>query len=171
VDAPGDIVTLTPIADAYARDGNGYASMNFGAEEYLYVKKTPTVGYNRQAYLKFDLRSVTSPRSAALRLTAPDALSTFTVAISSVADTSWDEHLITWNTMPAAGALLGYRLVMAGPRAQYDFDVTSFVQAEVAAGHQVVSFALTSLTGEGAEPIAFWARESTMDPPMLLIGH
>src|SRR5438270_5598869 len=64
--AHGADTTLTPLADAYVRDGS-YASTNYGSSTALYVK-TDTTGFNRDSYLKFDLSSVSSIGSATLRL-------------------------------------------------------------------------------------------------------
>jgi len=168
-DGSGGSVELPAIADTYVRDGADSGN-NFGLEPYLYAKDSVGLGgYSRESYLKFDITPIGSPRTARLRITAPNSLSTFTIGIWSVADTSWEELGLNWNTKPAVGLpVLSSQLVVAGPRAQYDFDVTAFVQAEVAAGHKIVSFALTSLTHGGAEPIAFSSRESPTDPPLVI---
>src|SRR5207253_8519940 len=46
------IVTVTPIADAYVRDGAS-GNTNFGSDTSLVIKGSAAVGFTRQAYLKF----------------------------------------------------------------------------------------------------------------------
>src|SRR5205814_42503 len=62
--AQGADAILTPLADAYVRDGT-YADQNFGSDPALFVK-TEVVDWNRDSYLKFDLSTVSSVGSARL---------------------------------------------------------------------------------------------------------
>ena len=51
----------------FVRDGSTYAATNFGNATQMQVKEG-AVGWNREAYLRFDLSAVSSVASAKLRL-------------------------------------------------------------------------------------------------------
>src|SRR5688572_23861137 len=59
--------TLTPVADAYVRDGAS-AALNFGTSPALVVKGSPTSGNTRRTYLKFELGSLADIEDVKLRL-------------------------------------------------------------------------------------------------------
>lgn len=96
--------TLEAAADAYVRDGT-YANQNFATGN-LVVKKDSGTGYNREAFLKFDLSGITEPVAAAVLCLTP--LSVGAVVenqIHFVSDDSWTETGLTWNNRPTTGAL------------------------------------------------------------------
>ncbi|UUN25667.1 polysaccharide lyase family 8 super-sandwich domain-containing protein [Streptomyces sp. FIT100] len=104
----GQTVTLSPTSDAHTRDGS-YATTNYGAGTLLDIK-TDATGYNRRAYLKFDLASLpAAPRRAVLWLHGETADSTGTQgtlgAYATTGADSWTEPGLTWNNQPALGAL------------------------------------------------------------------
>lgn len=92
--------TLSPIADAYVRDGS-YANTNFAGSATLVTKKDAT-GYNRNSYLKFDLSQITGTvLQATLYLTpTSQGQNKITNYANYVADNSWTETGITWNNQP-----------------------------------------------------------------------
>jgi GH35 family endo-1,4-beta-xylanase len=148
-------VTLAPTADAYVRDGS-FANTACGATDAseLVVNASPANGgFNRDSYLQFDLSSVPSMFSAKLRVNAAlssvnGSTATYVVGLSacSVPSATWTESSLTWNNRPALGSVLDNANVtgaMPSPTAQWvEFDVTSWLQSEKAAGRNVVSLAL-----------------------------
>ena len=89
-------VTLPPTADAYVQDGSS-ANTNYGTAANLVVKKQSGLN-NRQAYLKFDLSSVSGSvsgviSSVVLRVYGKNAGAGYSGSdsVSPVADTTWTE--------------------------------------------------------------------------------
>ena len=73
----------------------------------------------------------------------------------------WTEAGVTWNTRPAATTgVLATLTVNNETAAWYEVDVTSFVQAQKAAGNTAVSVLLRNPTS-AAPYTAFKARETT----------
>jgi endoglucanase len=65
-----------------------------------------------------------------------------TINAFSVSDTLWSEATITWNNKPTSGATaLAGRTVSGTTQAWYEWDATSYVQSERAAGRNVISIA------------------------------
>ncbi|HET6246247.1 MAG TPA: DNRLRE domain-containing protein [Tepidisphaeraceae bacterium] len=174
--------TLAPTGDTFVRD-NDYSLTNFGASPILFVKDAST-GDNRISFLKFDLSGVSSINSAVLELSG--ALQTSTAApattgVFAVPTTNWIEGNgtivdsvgdgfdtsnnppgeMTWNNQPAiSGSALASATVASSTFQTYTFDVTSYLQQQLAAGNTVVSLALENLqpTDQQTE---FLSREST----------
>ena len=162
--------TLTATADAYVQDGSA-AGTNFGSSTQLEVKEGSS-GVNRQAYLKFDLSSVSTVNSVKLnlfgKLSNVDATNIVT-QLFSVADTSWSETAINFNNKPAAGSTaLGTATIANTTQTMYTFDVTAYVKAQLAAGHKTVSFALKNPSG-GSPYVIFNLREASSGQPQLAI--
>ena len=86
----------------YVRSG-ATATTNFGADPVLLTKLSGGGTSTRETYLKFDLRNIPSVGTARLRLygSVDDTESAnVTVAAFPVANASWSESTITWNTRP-----------------------------------------------------------------------
>lgn len=98
--------TLSPIADAYVRDGN-YANTNFGGSGTLVTKKDAT-GYNRNSYLMFDLSGITGTvLQATLYMTSTSqGQSNITDYANYAASNSWTANTITWNNQPASSGTM-----------------------------------------------------------------
>lgn len=161
--------TLAPVADAYVRDGS-YAGTNYGTASTLVVKNTGTVnsGYSRTSYLAFDTSALAGSTisSAILQVYGyvSDAGGTQAqLTAYGLADTSWSETGLTWNTRPATGTALGSATATT-TKGWLALDVTAYLRsatpgriglalAEAAAGYAVI---LNS-------------REATANQPALLI--
>jgi PKD repeat protein len=98
----GPTLTFTPTDDAFVR--SNFPDENTGSLDNLRsFKKTAET----DSYLKFTVSAVTgSVTSAKLRLYVVDA-SANAGTLYSVADTSWSESAITWNTKPPASGPIG----------------------------------------------------------------
>jgi glucose/arabinose dehydrogenase len=161
--------SLRATADGYVRDGS-YASTNFGSATELQVKSNATAGYSRETYLKFDLSTLSTIGSAKLRLyghlTESASLQT---AVYGASDTSWSEGGLTWNTKPAVGTTAAAIVTISSTSDQwYEWDVTSLLQAEKAAGHTLVTLVLKNLQKTNAT-LAFASDEASSNRPELLI--
>ena len=73
--------------------------------------------------------------------------------------TAWSESLLTWNNKPAAGTQIGTVSVVGSTAAFYEIDITSYVNAQRAAGQpvnivvqasQATSAAISATTGESS---------------------
>jgi hypothetical protein len=102
------VLNLTPVADTYAHDSNLNADSNFGTSTGLAVKKGP-VGFNREAFLRFDV-----PLWKGLLIDAELKLMPLSAAVpgihgvSGIAGDSWIEAGsggLTWNNKPASAGL------------------------------------------------------------------
>jgi RHS repeat-associated protein len=159
--------TINPTADAYVQGGNN-ANKNFGTATTLQAQSNATAAKNFDSYLKFDMSAVPAFSSVKLRLYA--ALSnTGSVAVSiyGVANTTWGETTITWNNKPAPGAALASGTVVNKTFAWYEFDVTSYLAAERAAGRNVVSLALRAPTASTLTVKANSRQASTNKPQLV----
>jgi hypothetical protein len=165
---------LSPTADTYVRDGAS-ATTNFGTATTLQTQSFATAGDNRESYLKFDLTPVTGIKKATVRLygslndTGGDIV---TAGIYSVATTNWVESgsgSITWNNKPAADATPRATAVIYNeiPR-WHEFDVTNYLQAEKAAGRNLVSLAVKN-TAAGSWFVTFNSKEAAGKQPQLIL--
>lgn len=177
----GTGITLAPIADAHVQGADAFRDMNFGSSPELQVKRTlnPGAGRGRRAFLRFDLSAVagTTISSAKLRVFArlTDASLPPTGMIAqSVTDTTWIESGITWNNQPAieSSTALGQITVSGATGQLYEFDLTSFIQAERSAGRNVVGFRLINQqpTGNsGAFYTSINSKEAETNRPQLIM--
>ncbi len=86
-----------------------------------------------------------------------------------MADNSWTETGITFNNKPAAGASpIASQTILDMTQRTYTFDVTAYVQAQLALGHKTVSFVLKNPSGSGPAFI-FNSREAGSNKPTLVV--
>jgi hypothetical protein len=164
--------TLNATADTFARDGS-YAATNYGTTTPLTVKASATAGTNRQAFLRFATGSVTgSIASATLRLygnLGTDPANTVPARCWGVASNAWTETGLTWNNRPSGVSVLSTTDI--GHTFQYwEWDVTSFVQAQRSAGVTDISLLLDSIVNSTGG-LNFKSREAPSDRPQLVITY
>jgi endoglucanase len=170
--APLPPVTLTPTKDAYVRGGS-HASTNHGTSTALHAKVDLDSSSNqRRAFLRFDLSSVATVVSAKLRIFA--SLSSTTdpkpgLSVFAVADTTWGETSITYDNMPAMGTELGSVAVSSTRHSWKEIDVTSYVQAEKAAGRNQITLGLSGSVDSFGYVQAFSREASAANRPQLVI--
>jgi hyaluronate lyase len=174
--AAGAATLLAPIADGYVRDGASGAT-NFGADSTLIVKRTatPNDGYNRVAYLRFDLSGVTRPVERAVLWvygkTADNNGVQTALRAWPVANDTWTESGLTWNNRPAMGSTaLGTEVSLATASDWVGLDVTAHVVASSpAAGRDGrASLAIWQSTVPGLLAILN-SRQSTTNQPRLQV--
>jgi hypothetical protein len=161
---------LAPAADAYVRDG-AYASSNFGTETVLLVKdQANNTGNTRKSFLKFDLGAISGPIAAAkLQLFGSRSTGTTRDAAYAVGSNAWNETTITWNNKPAIGGKLSADVTITSTAQYYEFDVSSFVIAQKAAGIDLVSLVVLYETETSNAPDSFNSREAATNRPRLVI--
>src|SRR5690606_2629175 len=103
VDSVKAQTTFTPIDDAMVSEGN--EGNNYGNDELL-IASDYSLSNIREAYLKFDLGSVSNINSIKLRLTpALDRNIEKVVHVST--NDNWTEESISWNNKPVIGSEVG----------------------------------------------------------------
>jgi acid phosphatase len=142
---------------------------NYGASTGLDVK-TNTSGLNRDAFLKFDTGSAAGTvTSAKLRFYGKlSAAGTMNTGVYSVPKTTWSESTATWANSPKFSALLGSIKITSTTGGWYELDLTNYVKAERAAGHNTISVGLHSL-GFTAAKLSVNSREAASNRPELVV--
>ena len=134
------------VGDSLVQDNGAASSTNYGSAPELLNQVKITTGMNRESYLKFDVSNFQSASSVKLKLFGRLSSSQDTnlpASLYSVADTSWDEKTITWNGKPASsGSALDTETIIDTTARWYEWDVTTYVNAQRAAGNTAVSFVL-----------------------------
>lgn len=153
---------LDPVADAYVNSGNN-AGSNYGSSTDLVVKDGAGDGFDRKAYLQFDLRDVTSTILQAELEIYSQAYGAAPHRVHEVADDSWQESTITWNNAPAEGDIIAEYTMLEGLNIM---DVTDFVIQEHA-GDGIVTLALTELPNSNIYA-GYFSRESAFPPVLRL---
>jgi len=125
VAAPGGVLTFAPSADTFVR--SDYPDKNFGSKPGLAVDASPT----KHVLLKFTVSGVgtSSIQSVKLRLYCVDD-SSVGGDFYPVADNSWQENTVTWNTAPAAGPTAVASLGAVSLNTWHEVDVTSLVTGD-----------------------------------------
>lgn len=144
----GQFADFSPTDDALVALGN--PSTNYGDWTSLWVVSANAQSsyQDERAWVKFNVAdripAGATITKASLRLYCfdPDTSDDMdAAAVHGVTDDSWSEDTLTWNSQPAYGTQLSQTVLEAGAQNEYkwyEWDVTSFVQAEMA-GDQTVS--------------------------------
>ncbi len=161
---------LAPTADTYVRDGAS-AGMSFGSSTTLAVKKS-TVGYNREAYLRFSLSAATGTvLNARLRLYG-SASSTDSVSVVAqlLRDGSFSEAGTTYDTRPESLPIELARVNVNGSGAAwYELDVTGLVREKKRSGSASIELVVRSRIASNSV-FSFNSKESASNPPQLVVS-
>lgn len=166
----GEQATLNPTQDAHVRDGK-YALEHYGNLPSLVVMKGEDgSGLNREAFLRFNLETVTAPVLwAAVELTPINVNDPVENAIAFVTDDTWTQTSITWNDRPEAGSAFASWIPRAGATSQVI--VTPLVQ-EALAGDGRLSLKVFSTTQATNGLVTYGSRENSdiaMRPRLVII--
>jgi uncharacterized delta-60 repeat protein len=165
-----DSKTFVPTADAFVQDGSN-ANKNFGSANQLQVRRSTTTGDRHQAFLKFDLSTLSNVNSVKLELygnLSDSSQSNIGMSVFS-SDTSWSESTIDFNKMPnTGGAVLATQTITDTTPRLYVFDVTAYVKSQLAQGHKVVAFNVRGAVGSNVS-FNFNSRESAFNQPQLVV--
>ncbi|HEX6972861.1 MAG TPA: PQQ-dependent sugar dehydrogenase [Vicinamibacterales bacterium] len=161
-----------PVADSFVRGGS-FAATNFGTRDSVELKFSTNAYYVRETYLRFDLRNVATIGIGKVRLygAITDTRSVnVPVTIQGVANTTWSETGLTWNNRPPSStAVLSTATVPDAIPAWHEWDVTSYLRAEKAAGRNLVTLILRSAAASPPH-LAFNSRENQANQPELLVA-
>ncbi|MGH7956250.1 MAG: DUF7594 domain-containing protein [Opitutaceae bacterium] len=171
-----DTIALQPTADALVRSGPDSENKSFGSADLLYVKKSGAApdGFHRETYLKFDLAGVKAIVSGKLRLHCPDPkefAEGAAMEIRSSPAMDWtdgpSEKSITWANRPAAGSTV--HATGAWAPGWNEWDLTSFLRAEIAAGRHAITLVVRN-SAASKSPCVISSRESAANQPELLLA-
>ncbi len=172
---PVDYQVVYTIADSWVRDG-AEANTNYGTTNTLTVKKDNS-GYNREAYIKFDLNGITLPlfRDVYLSLDverANTSISETQWEILQLADDSWAENTITWNNRPTEESLIT-TIPSAATGTNVLVNLTDIIADEIANGNKTLSIHIRSTErgSDGKTDAFFHSKEATdaQKRPRLLV--
>jgi len=95
------VITLTPVADAYVNETN--ATSNYGTANVLRTDQSAEL----DSYLRFDVKGLTGYITKATLRVYANTQSSIGYTLYQVADNTWDEYTITFNTAPPVGNMIG----------------------------------------------------------------
>lgn len=149
---------LSPVADAYVRDG-GSATTNFGTQNTLVVKKDGA-GFSRITYLKFNLQDYQQIDTARLKLfisTSGTSAALTQWEVWKCDNDTWTETGINWNNKPATTTLL---TTIQGKRTGVaEWNISAAANAELA-GDKVLTLAIVSTVLNGGADVTFHSKEA-----------
>ncbi len=160
-----EVLYLSPLADAYVRDG-AYSNRNAGNMKGLTVK-TSTEGFTRVVFLKFDLASLPlSTRKAILELHPIGVGNPGQVhELALVEDDTWEEGTITWNNKPSTSKVLASWVPVQGEPVR--IDITTAV-IEALSTDRILSLQIHApQEGDGASWVHYGSRERSENNPRL----
>ncbi|MCF6404103.1 PQQ-dependent sugar dehydrogenase [Chitinophaga filiformis] len=169
-------INLSPVQDAYVRDGTN-AATTFGVSDstLLITKVAPAgqVNNGRESYLTFDLTNTARVSSVVLKVfgyvDAGGGVTNVPVGAYPVSNTTWSEKTITWNNKPAADTTLLSSAILTNEAARYyTWDVTSYIQRELAAGRKKITLALKSQQAHDAR-VLLNSKEAGANRPQLAV--
>jgi hypothetical protein len=161
-------VTLT--ADAYVRGGSN-ANNNYGNQNQLITQLASSAGNTFETYVMFDVGQHCTVSSVKLRLFGRlNNNNPLNVPVSaySVANTTWTETGITWNNKPPEGSLLTTTIIANNTQAWYEWDITSYIQSELAAGRHIIAIALKNTTVTSNQAV-FNSRQASSNKPVVVV--
>jgi hypothetical protein len=167
------IVTVFAEADTYVRGGTS-ANTNFGTQGLLEVKLDPQdANQQRETYIRFDTRN--TPNIVTVRLRLFGKLSTtgvtnVPIAVYGGGSTAWTETGLTYaNKFASLGQLGPTKTILDTMERWYEYDVTTYVKQEKAAGRGLVTFVFKHTGTSGAAVTQFRSRQATSNQPRLLV--
>jgi calcineurin-like phosphoesterase family protein/fibronectin type III domain protein len=121
----GNTLTFTPVADAYVQSDT--PTTNYGSATQFVVDNSPI----RNMLLKFTVSGIGNKSivSVKLRLYCVDG-SPFGGEFHRVADSTWSEGSVNWNTAPSADTGILTSLGSVSANTWYEVDVTSLVSGD-----------------------------------------
>lgn len=167
--------TFLPLHDAYVRDGTN-AGTTFGTTDstLLITKVSPAGQLNnaREAYLRFNLTglsgTVTSVQLRVYGKIDGTSVASVPVGVFAVSNAAWTENALTWNNKPASGTALDTATATNAAYTYHTWDITSYVQGELAAGRTNIALVMKSL--QAHDPRIFWnSSEFGSNPPQLVV--
>jgi len=150
----GQTFTFTPIADAYV-DSSQPAS-NFGTGTTIRVDGSPIVN----SYIKFSVSGLSGTVTKVSLMIFANSSGSLGIKANSVADTSWGETSLTYNTAPSLGSVLASSAAFTSGT-WVTLDVTGYITAD-----GTYSFGITD---PSSTAIGLASRESGTNAEKLII--
>ena len=148
------VITLNPTADTYVDSANPTAT--HGSATSLRVDGSPLV----RSYLRFDLSSVPGTITALTLKVNATSSSGAGYAVRSVADNTWSESALNWNTAPAIGT------VDVGQSGAFQSNtLTSVDVSSLSNGSGLLSMSMIGINGTA---ISFSSREGATQPQLVV---
>jgi chitodextrinase len=142
-------------ADTYVNSGS--PTSNYGSATVWRVDGSPDL----HAYLRFTVQGLAGyPIQNAYLLVYANTSSSIGINTLAVADNTWDEKTVTYNTAPLLGTLLGSSGAFISG-SWVSFDVTPYIT-----GEGTYSFGITT---PGSSTLSFAAKESGINAAQLVI--
>jgi hypothetical protein len=91
------------------------------------------------------------------------------IAAFGLDDTTWGESTITFSNRPTGGTQIALATISDGLQGMREWDLTSYLKAQKAAGHNTVVIALRALDG-GTPSASFASDEASANRPQLVIS-
>jgi hypothetical protein len=153
------LTAQTPLADV--RVYSGSPAENFGGRTTITTRLD-----NYESCLKFDVSTLSG--SVKLRLFGNINSSGTNVTVGVYpTDSNWIETGLVWNNKPVTGNIISSALILDTTPRFYEWDVSSYIQAERSVGHTIVSIAIKS-TVPSSSYLSFNSKEATANKPMLI---
>ena len=167
--------TLAPTADAFVQ-GGPTSGENFGDRSVLYVKNGGgQEQYQRDAYLKFDIRDLDVTNMGAAKLRVYGHLSgskdiNEVLALYDAPGAKWGESSITYDNRPSVSRkALATATVTNDENQWWEFDVTAWLRAQKDAGRTIVTLVLRNLDSSSVFTILH-SRNAADNVPLLVVG-
>lgn len=158
--APSTSQSFLPVADTFVE--NTRATSNFGSSTSLTIDGNPI----DITYMRFDLTPLAGKTvtSAILRVKVTSS-SNSTQLVKDVADISWNELGINYNTRPAMGSIFA-NITGAKTGTYKDIDLTSYISSKAGS---VFSLGIDST---GSDGLRFYSKERSIlsDRPVLIVN-
>jgi len=162
-------ISFFPTDDAHVRGGDS-ANDNYGKESVLEIKGDPMESYRREAYMKFDVSSLTQPISSAKLMVyagvTDEYRDTATLSIYS-ATGEWNENSVTWNTKPAIGEYLN-SVTISETFDWYEIDITEYVRERLD-NDGIVNLALLQEDDTGINVKVNSRQHATLKPSLRIV--
>jgi hypothetical protein len=153
------IITLTPVADAYVQGGTN-AATNYGTTASLITKDDSNIDLDREFFLRWDLTGVSGKLvQAKVRLAGTSAAQLGNENCATfVSNDSWGETTLTYSNKPTSDNLFAQWLPVTGQAVE--FIVTPQV-AETLLGDGLLSLRILSTDNHGANgTVSYASREN-----------
>lgn len=147
------VLTLRPVADAYANEGA--PDRTFGGSSSLVSRGAPgSVALLRFAVPAAPAGSALSAVTLRIRTTTERTSGSAAAHVVRLAEDSWDERALTWRNRPALGATLGRVTAGTQPDTLYSSAL------DPAAAQAVVGRNATlAVTSTSPDSLGFWSRD------------
>lgn len=148
------VMTLNPAADTYADSAN--PTVTHGSSTSLRVDGSPLV----RSYLRFDLSSIPGTITGLTLKVQATSSSSAGYAVRGVADNTWSESALNWNSAPSIGT------VDAGQSGAFQANtLTSVDVSSLINGNGLLSMSMIGISGTA---ISFSSREGATSPQLVV---